>query len=452
MPFGETIVACATPPGESAIALIRLSGPAAAAIAQEAFNLSRPLRARYATAANYHSLQGNKIDSTLFTFFAAPASYTGEDLLEISTHGNALIVKMIIHDCLNRGARLAEPGEFTKTAFLNGKLDLSQAEAVTDLIHAKTQKGIEIAHRQLEGELTKKVKPLVDQLLTLLAHLQAYIDFPEEDIPEEDVQGSLQQLQSIVDGLKALKASHQRRGWLQNGIQLVLVGAPNAGKSSLLNTLLKEDRALVSPEAGTTRDFITENLNINSFCIQITDTAGIRSSNTLIEQKSIEKTLKKAQHADFFLFVVDQSIAPPTLDENLLQWMNPANTLVINNKLDLPPHLDHNSFLATYPKIAISIKENINLSALQTTLQALIEERFYLSTDESIAVNERHFEALSQALQALTEASTLLKEGFKTELAALELEQSLDCLGAIVGKVDNEAMLDKLFSAFCIGK
>ncbi|MBC8039099.1 MAG: tRNA uridine-5-carboxymethylaminomethyl(34) synthesis GTPase MnmE, partial [Opitutaceae bacterium] len=332
----DTIAALATPVGTSAIAVVRVSGPDCAALAKALFGRA-PLPPRTARHTDYRNLAGAVLDDVLATFYQAPRSYTGEDSLEIALHGNPFIAQSILNDLLARGIRLAEAGEFSRRAFLSGKLDLSQAEAVMDLIHARSERALAAANQQLRGSLGRHLGELTDGLLLVLARIEAYIDFPDEDLPAEDRQIVVTELDRVLHGTARLLATHHYGELLRDGIKTVIIGEPNAGKSSLLNRLVGRDRALVSPEPGTTRDFIEERIILGPHCLRLIDTAGLNPTPAALEKLGIDKTFERAAEADLFLWVLDATHPTPPLPDSIAARLTPENTLILLNKSDLRP-------------------------------------------------------------------------------------------------------------------
>jgi tRNA modification GTPase len=463
MPFGETIAAPATPPGESALALLRVSGPLVPTLAAVVLGRSAdsPPLPRQATIGFYHSLAGVTLDQIVLTRYAAPASYTGEDLLEISCHGNPLLVQRILDDLFARGCRPAEPGEFTRTAFANGKLDLSQAEAVADLIRARSEGALRAARRQLDGELSRRVLDFSHALLQIQAEIEAYIDFPEEDLPPENPSGPRARLSALAANISALLATARYGAVLREGVHAVIAGPPNAGKSSLLNAFLGRPRAIVSPEPGTTRDFIQESFLAGPYAIQITDTAGLRSDPPgEIEREGIARTLEKISTADFLLLVIDSTLDPPSLPKSVVGALHPSRTLIVENKTDLSESENRQGFLSEFRHVRISLKTGHNLDLLRSTLAQLIELNYHVSQDEIVLTSARHVEALTRAHLAITSAIAKLDTRSPAELTASDLLHAQDALAEIPGlsshdgptRPDYEAMLDRLFATFCIGK
>ncbi|SDR94750.1 tRNA uridine-5-carboxymethylaminomethyl(34) synthesis GTPase MnmE [Opitutus sp. GAS368] len=446
---GDTIAALATPAGTSAIAIVRASGPQVAELVRAIFGPPPP--PRQAQHADYRDLGGALTDDVLFTYFAGPNSFTGEDTVEISCHGNPFIAQKILEDLFARGCRPAEAGEFSKRAFLNGRMDLSQAEAVMDLIHARSERALAAANQQLRGALGRHMDSLISQLVNILAMTEAYIDFPEEDLPDEDRKKVQAQLTELLTGTSRLLATTHYGELLRAGIKTVILGEPNAGKSSLLNRLVGRERALVSPEPGTTRDYLEERIAIGPHWLRLIDTAGLNALPSPLEKRGIDKTLEQAAEADLFLWVIDSSRARPALPDSLASRMSPANTIAVFNKIDLPPgtrgDLPH-----AFPVVNISALQGTGLEALEIAVVRLAEAFHVETGDELIAINARHAHALGQAKAALISAGEKLAANEASELVASDLRVSLEAFGQVAGKIDNEKVLDRLFASFCIGK
>ncbi len=452
MSSGDTIVALGTPTGESALALVRVSGPECLNLARQCFKNTSPPLPRQANLAVYTDKEGRILDQTVFVFYEHGKSYTGEAMLEISLHGNPYIAQKVIEDLIERGCRLAEPGEFTRKAFLNGKLDLSQAEAVADIIRARSDRALAAAQRQLGGELRKEMETLADQVLEVMAGVEAYIDFPDEDLPPEEEEGPVNEIGKLRKKLDSLIETSRYKQVLSEGIRTVLVGPPNAGKSSLLNALFGEDRAIVSPEPGTTRDFITEKIMVGPYVLQIVDTAGLHDSSQSVEKLGMHKTLQKLEEADFFLVVVDGSLDSPPLPPAALTHFQQNCTLVVENKSDLGRNPAMDRFLPDCPHVRISLLSGEGMEDFRGILQKTLEQDDVVPTSDRLILSARHAQALSRCRSALSEAVRKIETGEPTELMASDLREALDAIGEVVGKMDNEQVLDKLFSGFCIGK
>lgn len=446
----DTIAALATPSGESAIGVVRISGPKAAELATSLFG--RPLPPRLARHADYRDRGGKVVDDVLVTFFPQPKSYTGEDTLEISFHGNPFVLQRVMEDLHGRGCRAAEPGEFTRRAFLNGRIDLSQAEAVMDLIRARSDRALEAANRQLRGAVGQRVAEFIARMVELTARVEAYIDFPEEDLPAEDRSWLTGTVESLLADIRRLRATARYGALLRDGVRTVIVGEPNAGKSSLLNRLLGWERALVSPEPGTTRDFLEERRIIGAHCLRFIDTAGLNEAPAPLEKLGIDRTLERARDADLLLFVLDTSSTHHVVPKSLTELITPRNTLIVWNKVDLaqePPVL---SQLAPFRQVRVSAKTGAGIEELERALTEVIEHSNTDFEGEVVAINARHATDLDEAHQCLEGALGKLRTGQADELMASDLRGALDALGRIGGRVDHEQILDALFAKFCIGK
>ncbi len=447
--LSDTIAALATPVGSSAIAIVRASGPQVATLVTEIFG-ETPLP-RAARRADYKDKHGRLVDDVLFTFFAGPNSFTGEDTVEISCHGNPFIAQKILEDLFARGCRSAEAGEFSKRAFLNGHMDLSQAEAVMDLIHARSERALAAANQQLRGSLGRQMDSLISQLINILARIEAYIDFPEEDLPSEDRQTVLRDLERLKSETSRLLATSHYGTMLRDGIKTVILGEPNAGKSSLLNRLVGRERALVSAEPGTTRDYLEERILVGPHALRLIDTAGLNASPSALEKRGIDKTIEQAAEADLFLWVIDATHPLPSLPPSVAARLSSANTIAVFNKIDLPAaHSD--SAPKNFPTVKISALSGVGFDSFHVEIAKLADSFQAECGDELIAINARHAHALEQANLCLYSAGQKLGSGIATELVASDLRGALDAFGQISGKIDHEKVLDRLFASFCIGK
>ncbi len=447
----ETIAAQATGGGEAAIAVIRVSGPLVPGLVSAIYHSPPPPPRKFARG-KYRNVRGEVLDDTLHCRFPAPRSYTGEDVLEISCHGNPLIARSILRDLSARGCRLAEPGEFTRRAFLNGRMDLSQAEAVIDIIRARGDRALQVARHQLQGGLGKRVKEFIHELLEILAGLEAYIDFPEEDLPVEDPEGPVKRIQRLDTAVARLIKTARYGALLREGARVLIIGAPNAGKSSLLNRLAGHDRVLVSNQPGTTRDAVEERIPVGDHCIRIMDTAGLRSHGDQLETMGMRKTLEYAEEADFFLLLLDATLPHPALPVSLPGLLTPDNTLVVHNKIDLLPNQTVQPWGSDFKQISLSALTGEGLDDLEAAMNDLIEATNPVAAEEFVVIGARHAEALETASVSLEESHSLLLNHEPTELAVSHLRTALHHFGEITGQVDNEAMLDRLFANFCIGK
>lgn len=446
----DTIAALATPVGASALALVRASGPRCTGLVAEIFG-GAPLP-RQAVHGDYRNRTGSLVDDVVYTFFAGPNSYTGEDLLEISAHGNPLIAQMLLEDLCARGCRPAEPGEFTRRAFLNGRMDLSQAEAVADLIGARSERALAAANQQLRGGLGRRMQELTDRLLDLVARVEAGIDFPEEDLPAEDRAALAAGLADLQSGVSRLLATDRYGAVLRHGIRTVILGEPNAGKSSLLNRLLGRERALVSAEPGTTRDYLEEPVALGPHCIRLIDTAGLNPSPTPLERRGMEQTLARAAEADLVLLVLDGTRPLPDLPPEITSRLGPSSALAVVNKTDLAPF--HGGLIPPcgLPMVRVSAVTGAGFDELSGAIVNCAESFRQDQGEDLVAINARHAGALREATVLLEAARVKLDSYSPIELLASDLRGTLYAFGEIAGRVDNERVLDRIFASFCIGK
>ena len=451
--MSHTIAALSTPTGESAIAVIRLSGDLCVEIAKSALSKDVSNSPRHAFFGKYKLLSQEIADDTVFTYFKAPNSYTGEDMLEISTHGNPYIIQIILQDLFSRGCVPATAGEFTRRSFENNKMDLSQAEAVALTISARCSRSLNAARRQLDGELGKRISDMSEKLADILALAEAYIDFPEEELPDSDKEKSITSMQNLSTEIKKLADTSKYTALVHQGINLVIAGAPNAGKSSLLNSLLGEERAIVSSQAGTTRDFISERICMGGYMFNLTDTAGIRDFAEEIEKAGIDKAKERLNLADLKILTIDSSI-PESINESLLEKFSNQDTIIAINKCDLPNSSPESveKYFEEFKSVRISCLKNDGIEELKTAIVKFVENKDIRAASDDILVSARHAQSLEEARQALLSAIEQTKNNAPAELAASDLHQALESLGEIVGKTDNEAILGRIFSKFCIGK
>ena len=442
----ETIAAISTPAGEGAIALVRISGPNAISIAGKIFR-GKEAPAKFASRLQHLgevvSESGNLIDQVMMSIHRAPASYTGEDLVEISCHGGTLVTAKILEACLRAGARAARPGEFTERAFLNGKMDLTQAEAVIDLIRARTDLALRSATEQLEGKLGEKIANIRRDLLDLLAHLEAAIDFSEEGIAPDEGDTLRARLDSVRAQIAALLATADHGRILRDGVRVVIYGPTNAGKSSLLNRLLGYERVIVSDTHGTTRDTIEETVNLRGVPVRLLDTAGLRASTSDIEREGIARTERSLQKADLRLYIVDRTTAPP---EQFAQTVD-GNEILVLNKSDLAEHPEWKNNNA----LRISCVTGDGLADLENEILSRISKQ-NLRPENALAINTRHRDCLRRALEACDRARKSFDETFSPEYLSVDLNEALGAVGEVIGTVGVEQILDSVFGQFCIGK
>ena len=456
MTVSDTIAAISTPPGEGAIAMVRVSGANAIEIADEIFRGKEEPSRFPSHVQHLGEIVGEEdqlIDQVVLSIHRAPGSYTGEDLVEISCHGGTLVSAKVLDACLRAGARAARPGEFTERAFLNGKMDLTQAEAVIDLIRARTDLALRSATEQLEGRLGNEIRKIRDKLIELLAQINASIDFPEEGISPDEGESLCIRFDCIREAIAALLATADQGRVLREGVRVVIYGATNAGKSSLLNRLLGYDRVIVSDTHGTTRDTIEETVNLEGVLIRLLDTAGLRTSESEVESKGIARTEKSLQLADLRLHIADRNAPkPPHFNGTDLPAVASAeaaasNEIVVLNKSDLPEDKDWKSF----PALRISCLTGEGLPELQTEILARIRQQ-NLRPESAVAINTRHRDCLRRALESCDRAGAAMGEGLSAEYIAVDLDQALRAVGEVIGIVDVEQILDSVFSQFCIGK
>jgi tRNA modification GTPase len=444
----SSIAAIASPPGMGAVGLIRISGPDSARIADTIFRgiSSKPWQARYQNFGRIVESGGEIVDEVLLTYFPGPRSFTGEDVVEIACHGGVIVTRKILRLLLSAGAEPASPGEFSERAFLNGRIDLTQAEAIMDMISAQTDLALKAAGEQLSGRLGGEVEQIRLDLVGLLAHLEAYIDFPEEDISPDSLDVLIRKLEGIERKLNRLLATADQGRILRDGLRTVICGAPNAGKSSLLNRLLGFERAIVNERAGTTRDTIEEVINLKGIPLRLIDTAGIREGADAIEQEGIHRSNAQISMADLALVVIDSSKGR----EEILSVSIPEQTrsLYILNKSDLPTHPDwqgHEGF-------AFTCLNDHSLDSLQDHLFEVISADSGLNTSDLVSINTRHQHCLARAEVELRAGKDTLQSGESPEFVAMHLRSALEAVGDVIGRTDIEEILGEIFSQFCIGK
>lgn len=469
----DTICAIATPAGEGGIGIVRLSGPQALVVASHVVRLrsGHPF-----TSVSSHKLHladlllspSNKrnnmglahdqaplarlLDEALVVYMKAPQSFTAEDVVEIQSHGGTLVLGLICKVCIESGARMAEPGEFTKRAFLNGRLDLSQAEAVLDTIRATSAAGLNIAQRHLRGDLAREVEQARASLLTVLAHVEAGIDFVDEDISFLQRDELLRIVRDALAVVQKLEATAQEGRILREGARVVILGRPNVGKSSLLNRLLREERAIVTAIPGTTRDVIEESIDLNGVMVRLTDTAGLRDTDDLVEREGIKRTRTAQGEADLLLLVLDGSASLTGDDRKLLQEVSDRKHVVLLNKADLARAAEVDTALAGHPTYPISAKTGLGIEAVKSAVRAqLVSGNF--ETAESVTVTSiRHRDALRRASESLKQALESVQGGMAGELVSIDVRAAADALGEITGAITTDEILGQIFSTFCIGK
>ena len=454
----DTIAAVATPVGEGGVGIVRVSGPDAERIAKEIFSRSAGRNG----ALRSHTLHsgtirepktGEVVDEVLLTLMRKPRSYTGEDVIEVHCHGGPFVVRMVLELILSRGARHAEPGEFTKRAFLHGRLDLAQAEAVLDLIRARTDKGMRLALGQVQGGLSKWVGELREELLDILVQVEAAIDFPEEEIELLERNQLAAKIEALREKVTGLITSYEWGRLFREGARVCISGRTNVGKSSLLNALLGEERVIVTPIPGTTRDVIEESINLGGLPVVLWDTAGIRETSDQLERIGVEFSLKRLEEAEAVVVVLDGSTSLTPEDYNLLEVVNGKKGVVVVNKNDLPRVLDAPRVGAVAPGkavVSVSAKQGTGLDNLKRGLRDLLLGA--QSEPRLIITNLRHKAALERAEESLIEAVMALRGGLPPEIVAVDVQEAKGRLEEVIGEVTNENILERIFSEFCIGK
>jgi tRNA modification GTPase len=459
MIINDTIAAPATAQGIGAIGIIRLSGKDAIAICQSVFK-GKDLTKQASHTINYgHILDGDKVvDEIMVSIFLAPKSFTTENVVEISCHGSPYIIEQIVQLLVKNGARLANPGEFTMRAFLNGRIDLSQAEAVADLISSNSEAAHDIAMKQIRGGFSNQIKNLRTELVDFAALLELELDFSEEDVEFANRERLISLIQKIRQTLKPLIDSFKYGNVIKSGLPVAIIGKPNAGKSTLLNALLNEERAIVSSIAGTTRDTIEETLNIEGIAFRIIDTAGLRETSDTIESIGISKALEKVQQAKILIYVFDiNDISIEEINEAITKFQrSDLHIILCPTKIDLIPeqkwdYLIEKLEAASIAIIGISAKENINIHLLKHEMVRYVSN-LKENTQSTIVANTRHYNALIQADEALQKVLEGIIQNTTTDILAFELKSALDYLGEISGAVTNDEVLGSIFSKFCIGK
>jgi tRNA modification GTPase len=446
----ETIAAISTPPGRSAIGIVRISGPAARSVVLRLFRSDSPLEHRRVLVGNWVDLNGDPLDQVVLTFAAKPNSFTGDDLVEISAHGNPIVLYRILESALRAGARMATPGEFTLRAVANGKLDLTQAEAIHEFVQAQTEQQARTQLRQIEGSASKKVAPIQGGLVDLIAHLEAGIDFAEDDV--DVLQGELlaKKLESILQRLTSVQTTFEYGRLLVEGLRVTIVGKPNVGKSSLFNRLLRTDRAIVTEIPGTTRDVLTEPISLNGVPLRISDTAGIRETQDRVEAIGVSRALEVMSDSDVTIVVLDGSKRIGDEDEMILSKAQQQSHVVVMNKSDLSPAFEWSSDGSRV--VRVSALTGAGMLELEAALSAFISERRSDGCDDFVVTSARQNQALLRAIDGVCAASTALAKHVPHEMILLDLYAALSALNEVTGEVVTEDILDKIFSSFCVGK
>ena len=456
MKLDDTIAAVATASGESGISVVRVSGPDALSVADRVFRgRGAPPSQRGGRAFLLgHALHdGQMIDQVILLLMPKPHSYTGEDVVELQGHGGRQCAQRILRAVLEAGARLADPGEFTQRAFLNGRMDLVQAEAVADLIHARSERAATAALAQLEGRLSHQINQLYDRLIATAADIEATLDFPEDELPETVMPELIRRTSDALIELDQLIGSWDEGHLLRDGALVVILGPPNAGKSTLLNALLGRERAIVSSSPGTTRDTIEEDLVIAGVPIRLIDTAGLRETDCEIEQIGITRTRAKQEQADVLILMLDSSQPPDESIQRLLSSLPADRSLIVCNKTDLGQQWDAQA-LTPYTVIETSLKTDVQAHAVRQAIRDSLTERFRLDARPHATISERHRQLLQQARREVEQTLQLLQAGEEelVPLASAQIRDALDAIGEVTGRRYHEELLDQIFARFCIGK
>ncbi|HJV47108.1 MAG TPA: tRNA uridine-5-carboxymethylaminomethyl(34) synthesis GTPase MnmE [Bacillota bacterium] len=455
----DTIAAIATPMGEGGIGIIRVSGPEATEVVDKIYRGRHKLSTVDSHTMHYGYLvdpeNNTKQEEVLVSVMRAPRTFTREDVVEINCHGGIVSVNRVLQLALESGAKLAEPGEFTKRAFLNGRIDLSQAEAVIDLIRAKTDRAMKVALQQVEGKLSKLVSRLRGNILELMAHIEVNIDYPEHDVESVTRQMLLDRSEEINQEIRKLLETSQQGKILREGLSTAIVGRPNVGKSSLLNSLIHENKAIVTEIPGTTRDVIEEYVNVRGVPLRLVDTAGIRETEDIVERIGVEKSRQMLEQADLILLVLNYNEMLTKEDENLLELIVGMNAIVIINKMDLPQRLELEKVRELVPNIPIlstSVKEERGIGDLERAIANLFYQGQIMKEDQTYVSNARHIALLKQSIETIDDFRQSIQDGMPVDVCAFDLKRTWELLGEIIGDTASDSLLDQIFSQFCLGK
>jgi tRNA modification GTPase len=455
----DTIAAVVTPLGEGGVAVIRISGPEALSMADQVYQGKLKLKDVSTHTVHYgyihHPQTHERIDEVLVTVMRAPRTFTREDVVEIGCHGGMIPVQATLGALFVAGARLAEPGEFTKRAFLNGRIDLSQAEAVIDLIRAKTDQAAKVAMQQHEGRLSHLVRQWRHEIVETLAHLAVNVDYPEYDAEALTSTFVGERAKYLVEGIESLLATARRGKIYREGIAVAIVGRPNVGKSSLMNRLVQENRAIVTDIPGTTRDVIEEYINLHGIPLRLLDTAGIRETEDVVERIGVERSHKAFQQADLVLLVLNATEPLHAEDEHLMTQIQGHTAIVIVNKTDLPPQLNLDqvrSLIGEHPLISISLKEDTGIPSLEEEIAALFLSGKVEGLEGTYVSNTRHIHLLEKAKASMLEVIQGIDTGMPLDMVEIDMKNAWQFLGEVIGEAVAEDLIDQIFSQFCLGK
>ncbi len=460
MALNQTITALATPPGEGGIGIIRISGPESFEIIHQLFCLKggkKPIgiKDRYMNYGDILDEDDSIIDTVMMVQMSAPRTYTREDVAEIHCHGGMIPIRRILNRILACGARLSEPGEFTRRAFLNGRIDLAQAEGLMDFIRAKSEEAAKASFQQMQGSLSTEIREMRRSLLELLAHMEVTIDYPEEDIEEVFFAKIQRQLLVVLEQCESLLKTADQGKLIREGIKTVIIGKPNVGKSSLLNALLKENRAIVTEVPGTTRDVIEDELNIRGILVRIMDTAGIRDTEDIVERIGVERSKDLILEADLILLIVDASEALAKEDEEIIKQLHDRSVLVLLNKTDKPSVIDEDRIRETIGDkrmIKTSMIEGTGIREIEDFIEQMVFRGALTAKTGHILTNRRHLEALIHSKQYIKDALDAVEGLIPLDLVTIDIRSAIDAFGEITGESLTEDLLDKIFLEFCLGK
>lgn len=450
----DCITAISSATGEAGIGIVRMTGEGCVDVLDSVFKRANDNADLINRKMTYgHIVDGNEIvDEVLVCYMKAPHTYTREDVVEIYTHGGVVAVRKVLEVLLNNGARLAEAGEFTKRAFLNGRIDLSQAEAIIDMIKAKTDKAYSVSMKQLEGSVNRNIKQLRDQLLDMLSHVEYSINFTEDMQDELDNTPVLNEGKEVLDKLKKLSESANRGRIIRDGINTTIIGKPNVGKSSLLNALLKENRAIVTDIPGTTRDVIEEYIDLDGISLKINDTAGIRDTEDIVEKIGVEKSVSFISDSDLIIAIFDSSREFDDEDRKILDLIRDKKSIVLLNKIDLDSGFDFDENLEGIEVIHTSIKNNEGIEDLENKIIEMFNDGYIEANNDNIITNIRHRDIINKAIKSLESSLHDMEAGVPIDCFEVDLRNAWEILGEITGETVDDDVLNKIFSDFCIGK
>lgn len=456
----DTITSISTPMGEGAIGIVRLSGPQAVEIGDKLYKGKKPLAEVDSHTINYGHIidpeTNETVEEVMISVLRAPKTFTREDIIEINCHGGILTINRILELTMTHGARMAEPGEYTKRAFLNGRIDLSQAEAVMDFIRSKTDRASKVAMNQIEGRLSDLIKRQRQSILEILAQVEVNIDYPEyDDVEDATTEFLLQQSKNIKQEINQLLETGAQGKIMREGLSTVIVGRPNVGKSSMLNNLIQDNKAIVTEVAGTTRDVLEEYVNVRGVPLRLVDTAGIRDTEDIVEKIGVERSRKALSQADLILFVLNNNEALTEDDQTLYDFVKNEDVIVIINKTDLETHLDINEvkeMIGDTPLIQTSMLKQEGIDELEIQIRDLFFGGDVQNQDMTYVSNSRHISLLKQARQSIQDAIDAAESGIPMDMVQIDLTRTWEILGEIIGESASDELIDQLFSQFCLGK